>query len=299
MHHLQLRHRRAVDLARLGARQRFIERAARHAECGGADGGAEDVERRHRDLEAFAWVADEVVARDADVFETQARERMRGDERDAFGDCEAACVGINDDGADAFGAGRFAGAGEDDVEAGDAAVGDPGLLAVEDVVIAVGGRGECERGGVRTGFGFGKREGGDAFAGGDVAEIVCALQFGAEERDWAGAQALHGEDEVEQAGMAREVFADQAEAAHVEWVFAATHGVFDEATFDHLREKLGAGGVDFVFVHVMREGRLVEPRIERGGEIAMARFEEGPVEIALVSHQSPSNTGFCFDAKAT
>ncbi len=41
--------------------------------------------------------------------------------------------GIDDEGGDALGARRLAGAGEEDVEIGDAAVGDIGLGAVDDV----------------------------------------------------------------------------------------------------------------------------------------------------------------------
>ena len=40
-------------------------------------------------------------------------------------------AGLDQEGGDAARAGRFAGAGEDHIEIGDAAVGDEGLLAVE------------------------------------------------------------------------------------------------------------------------------------------------------------------------
>ena len=45
--------------------------------------------------------------------------------------------GIDDEGATPLRAGRFAGAGEQDVEIGDAAVGDIGLRAVDDEAVAV------------------------------------------------------------------------------------------------------------------------------------------------------------------
>jgi hypothetical protein len=48
-------------------------------------------------------------------------------------------VGEDDEGGNAARARRLAGAGEDDVDVGDAAVGDPGLLAVEHIGVAVGG----------------------------------------------------------------------------------------------------------------------------------------------------------------
>ena len=53
---------------------------------------------------------------------------------EAFGDGEAGIVGRDDEGREAARARRLAGAGEHHVEVGDAAVRDPGLLAVEHVI---------------------------------------------------------------------------------------------------------------------------------------------------------------------
>jgi hypothetical protein len=56
---------------------------------------------------------------------------VRRDDVDALGDLEARRAGVDDEGLMPARAGRFAAAREDHVEVGDAAVGDPGLLAVE------------------------------------------------------------------------------------------------------------------------------------------------------------------------
>ena len=65
---------------------------------------------------------------------------MRRDHVDALGDREARGVGVDDEGGDAARARRLAGAREHDVKIGDAAVGDPGLLAVEHIGVAVASR---------------------------------------------------------------------------------------------------------------------------------------------------------------
>ncbi|KAG1273939.1 hypothetical protein G6F64_015241 [Rhizopus arrhizus] len=78
---------------------------------------------------------------------------MRRDQFDALADLETRGVGIHDERADTARARRLAGTGEDDVEVGDAAVGNPGLGAVQHIVVAVqpgfAGQGGHVRPGVR------------------------------------------------------------------------------------------------------------------------------------------------------
>ena len=69
---------------------------------------------------------------EAHVGEFERGERVRGDHPNALAVVEAGRVGVDDEGGDALRAGRLAGAGEQDVEIGDAAVGDVGLGAVDD-----------------------------------------------------------------------------------------------------------------------------------------------------------------------
>ena len=125
------------SLARASA---FVERAAGKAERRGADRRAEHVEHRHGDAEAVAGLADQRGGRHATPSKAQARQRMRRDDLEPLGDRQPRRVGGHEEGGEALGAGRLAGAGEDDVEVGDAAVGDPGLLAVEQVAVAVARR---------------------------------------------------------------------------------------------------------------------------------------------------------------
>ena len=73
------RQRRAEQLPRWRRGDALVERAARKAERGGADGGAEHVERRHRDLEAVAGRADHGVAGTRQSSKRKPRQRMRRD----------------------------------------------------------------------------------------------------------------------------------------------------------------------------------------------------------------------------
>ena len=94
---------------------------------------------------------------------------------DALGDLEARRVGIDDEGRDPARTRRFAGAHEDDVEVGDAAVGDPGLLAVDHHVVAFDAAGAGHRRHVGAGLGFGQRECRDRLAPGHAREVAPLL----------------------------------------------------------------------------------------------------------------------------
>ena len=87
---------------------------------------------------------------------------MRRDHVDALGDRQPRRVGIDHEGREAFARRAFAGAGEHDVMVRDAAVGDPGLVAVDaHMRVAVGRRGRRHRGDVGAGLRLGQREGRD------------------------------------------------------------------------------------------------------------------------------------------
>src|SRR5947209_3649593 len=78
--------------------------------------------------------AEEVAGRHPAFGEGQRAERMRRDDPDLLGDGEARRRGVDDVGRQPLRARRLAGAREDDVMIGDPGVGDPGLVAVEDVM---------------------------------------------------------------------------------------------------------------------------------------------------------------------
>ena len=221
---------------------------------------------------------------------------MRRDHLDALGDRQALGVGRHEEGGKALGAGRLAGAGEDHVEIGDAAVGDPGLLAVEDVAVAVARGGHVHVGDIGAGARLGQREGGDRLAGARLLQPLLLLRR-AEQADRAGAEPLHGEGEIGEPVMARQRLAGEAQRAHVER--AGIGGIdrrrLQPAVAAELCHQLAAGGVDVV----MRDRQVGRaPCVQPLGEIAVAILEERPGEEGAVRHQFPSNTGLSLATKA-
>ncbi len=99
-----------------------------------------------------------------------------------FGAGREAGVAALDDEAGEFFAVDF---GEDDVDVGKAAVGDPHLLAVEHPVLAIGREHGARAGSLRVGAGLrlGEAIGGQPFAGGKLRKIFLLLLFGAEIND--------------------------------------------------------------------------------------------------------------------
>ena len=127
----------------------------------------------------------------------------------AFGDFQSRCPGIHDKGADTSCAGILAGAGEHGIEVGYAAVRDPGLLAVDDVIATVFYCGSGQRSDVGTGPGFGQGKCGNHLAVANCGQVIVFLLPGAEQCDGAAAKPLHGESEIRQAGMVRQGLADK------------------------------------------------------------------------------------------
>ena len=114
---------------------RLNQRSSGQPERRCADRHPEQVERLHRDLEAFAGLADHRIRWHPDIVIFQARERVRGDDLDPFLDAEAASSAGTmkaDKPARSF---ALAGPSEGDVEVGDPAVGDVGLLADEHAIL--------------------------------------------------------------------------------------------------------------------------------------------------------------------
>ena len=295
------------SLRRAGMRERLVQRAPGEAERGGADRRAEDVERRHRDLEAVAGPADAVLDRHAAGIEAQRRERMRRDHVDALGDAQAGRVGLDQEGRQPARARRLAGAGEDDVMVGDAAIRDPGLLAVDaDMAVAVRRRRRRHRGDIRAGLLLRQREGGDALALAHAGQDARLHRLGAGNADRAGAEPLHGEGEIGEPVARGQNLAGEAERAHVERLgqpaIGRRHDRLQEAGLAQRRDPRPAGGVDIVMRQAGQGG--VGPGGKLSGEGAVAVLEERPVERVAKDaecrqpSQLPSKTGFCLAAKA-
>src|SRR5262249_41015904 len=87
--------------------------------------------------EAFAGPSDHSSCRHPHAIEPDTRQRMRRDHIEPFDNGKARSLGGNYKGGNSLRSRRFAGAGEDDVEIGDAGIRDPGFLPVKNVVVPV------------------------------------------------------------------------------------------------------------------------------------------------------------------
>jgi hypothetical protein len=131
-------------------------------QAGGACGQRQpaSIQRGQRDLQAFAFLADEVLTRHAHVVEADDRigERLEPHEAGAILDPDTGPGRFHDEGADLL---RLRIAGHHHEQLGERAVRTPQLLAVEHIGLAVphGGRGQARR--VGANVRLGEREGRD------------------------------------------------------------------------------------------------------------------------------------------
>ena len=83
---LQVGQRAAKHAAVSGMINRLVKRASREAQRCGRNGGAKNIERLHRNLEAAAWRPEPSSSGNPAILEAQRRQRMRGDHVDPLGD---------------------------------------------------------------------------------------------------------------------------------------------------------------------------------------------------------------------
>ncbi len=150
------------------------------ADCRRAQLEAADVEDVEGDVVALADFAEQVLDRDFAVVRMSGQvEEPRMPSLCSSGpDGEAGGVALDEEGGELSRRQIFR---EDSVEVGETAVGDPHLLAVEDVVLAVGREHGAGAGVHRVGAGrrLRQRIGGDPFAGGELGQVLLLLRFGA------------------------------------------------------------------------------------------------------------------------
>ena len=243
--------------------------------------------------------------RHAAVREAQACQRVRRDHVDALGDLEARRAGFDDEGRDAARARRFAAAGEDDVEVGDAAVGDPGLLAVEHRMVAVDARARIACAATSlAGLGLGQREGGDRLAARHARQPALLAASGVPASEIAPrAQALHREREVGQAGVAGQHLARR----HSVRVSIASAARRRARAGDRMAQPAGvaelcapgAGTARRRRCRARRAPRCAAQVIERRARSARCRASKnGQRGGRGIAHQLPSNTGLVLATNA-
>ena len=166
-----------------------LQEALLPAHAPGAQPGATVVQDRHGDLEPLAFLSEHVDEPGLDLVEPDGGGHRGADPHLVFvrpvGD--ASQVAGDGEGGDLPLLLRRVGGGlgEDGEEVGDAAVGDPDLLAVQHIVRSVGrldcagADAECVAAGAR----LGEAEGRDHLAAGELGEPPALLRVGAEEQE--------------------------------------------------------------------------------------------------------------------
>ena len=248
-----------------------------------ARGGQVDaglVEGVHEAVEALALLAQQAVGRDRAVLQ----EHLGVDDgalahlahRLAEGDAR---VGLLDhEGGDALGAGAGSDGREDHVVLGDAAVGDPGLLAVQDVVVTGAHGGGGHGGGVRADAGLGRGQRGERRLRPAQRRQPALLLVGRADLDHGAAEEGAGGDQV----------AD-ARAAPVQLLLhdAAGQHVADAAAADLLGQHVGGES------HLGRLVDDVERRVgvalvdvgRHGADLGARELARERLDLALVVGQ--------------
>src|SRR5207302_9372883 len=155
-----------LSLARVFDRR--VETRAHCARCAGGDGETPVVETAHRDLEAIALITDSVRLRHlevghedrADIARTYAQsipDRLRASRA-------AASLTVEHERGNAAPTRLGVGLGEDEQEVRGVGVGDPNLLPVPDIAVAVPARRPLHRGHVVAGLGLGQPVAGELLA---------------------------------------------------------------------------------------------------------------------------------------
>src|SRR6185437_16205596 len=125
-------------------------------------------------------LAEHGIVGDAAIGKAQARQRMRRDHLYALGNRKAGIAAFDNETREPARPRRFAGAGENYVKIGNAAVRDPGFLPVKYVLIAVAARARGDIGDIGTRGWLRQRESGNRLAAARFRQPLRALRVGAE-----------------------------------------------------------------------------------------------------------------------
>ena len=162
-----------------GVLHRVVQRQAHARHVARAELDAAEVQHVERDLVPLADRAEHVLDRHLDVVEHQrGRRRAVEPELDLVAAADHAHAALDEERGELVAADL----GEDGEQIGEAAVGDPHLLAGQLVVTAVGGerRGGARRERVRARLRLGERVGADQLAAGEPRQVARLLLLGAE-----------------------------------------------------------------------------------------------------------------------
>ena len=179
--------------------QRLLERAL--GDSGGLRGDADTpaIERGQGNLVALAFGAQAIFGGDLAIGKGEfgTGGGVNAEFFFFFANVEARRAAFDDKGGNALFGAHGIGIHINDGRVGYAAIGDPGLGAIDDIAIALANGGRTQRGGVGAGLRFGKRVTADALATGEGRQELFFLFFGAEAANRIGVQGiLHGENDA-------------------------------------------------------------------------------------------------------
>jgi hypothetical protein len=179
----------------------------------GGDRSPEPSERRERDLEALALLADQMVVGHLDIVQDHVADRVRREDLEAL-DLDPAALRRDVEHREALGLPDLPRrAREHGEEIRDADVRDERLAAGEEPSVAAVRRARRDVPEARSGAGLGDREGGDAPPARDERKDLLAERGGTRARDRVGAEPLQDEDDVEHPRVPGELVAHRAERA--------------------------------------------------------------------------------------
>src|SRR5450830_1235555 len=274
----------APNKLRVAARS-IISSNARRA----GNGRAEDIERRHRHLEAFAGAAETIGQRDAAGGEATRRERVWSYDLNAAGDRKTRGISVDDETGKPLGTGGLAGPREHHVVVRDSAIGDPGLEAVNaHVRRPIFGRGRRQRADVGPRFGFRERECRDMTAIAHRRQIFSFDLVAAEQRYRGRPQSLHGERKISEAVVPGENLTRGANRAHVELFREAAigfrHDGLEPAGIAQSPNERPAGLIHVGVIDVPADF-LVSPIRERRAKLPVFLAEKRPRKMSERRHQ--------------
>ena len=240
----------AEGFALLGVFRRGFERALRQAHRLRGDADSAAIERFEGDAQALPFFAEAVFDRHAAILQRNFGGARKAQTHFVFvaADAESGKIGLHQKGGDAARAGVRVGLGKNQVDAGNAAVGDPGFGAVQQVMIAVAGGASLNSGGVGAGLWFGEAKCTEDFAFGQTGQIFFLLGVG------AGSQERHADDGIGDAECDR------------------GGGVDARDFFQHQRvaDRIGSGAAPFVGDQHAAAAEFPEPADFLGGKFLVA-----------------------------
>ena len=185
--------------ALLGVLDRLVDGALGKTQSLGSNADTAAVEGLHSDLEALAFLTEQVLLGNNAILENEVAGGAAADTHLllVLAGGEAGEGALDDEGGNAVVALALVGHGEDDEGGGNVAVGDEALAAVEDVVaVLILDSDGLLAGSVRAGAGLGQTERADLAAGEKVGQILHLLLLGAVLEDRGAAQGgMSGNDD--------------------------------------------------------------------------------------------------------